>query len=350
MTTTDDPLGALEARGLVSPIFGAFIEEPPDLVADGAILFVFPQRVRALLASLQRQTDLRDRVFVTHGLASVGVMCASRDEVDRVVSQLSEFGAGYECWPLKGNAVDVAGIERMEPPQASLLPDPAERLEFAGLPYEAATQVRQFERTMARLRQVVLRYMPEAAELLESLAKFMAVSLDDLNEIAGSDSLGDVQRSRHIVTGMVEMNAGLSMMVAQAEAGTVPLLSPNSAVAEYSLLGIGSAWRGLYGLYRFLHSIFASARLVARLDDVYCNAAAFDPHTLRNNSTYDDWHDSRCSSYLSAGSGGSPRDARARSLLQLAPGLPRDVHNDERGVAGATCLRVEGVESAHAEP
>ena len=135
VTTTDDPLGALEARGLVSPIFGAFIEEPPDLVADGAILFVFPQpRTSSACEPPAADRPPRPRVFVTHGLASVGVMCVSRDEVDRVVARLSEFGAGYECWPLKGNAVDVAGIERMEPPQASLLPDPAERLEFAGLP------------------------------------------------------------------------------------------------------------------------------------------------------------------------------------------------------------------------
>ena len=152
--------------------------------------------------------------------------------------------------------------------------------------------MRQFERTIARLRQVVLRYMPEAAELLESLAEFMAVSLDDLNEIAGSDSLGDVQRSRHIVTGMVEMNAGLSMMVAQAEARPcLPLaeLGGRGVLAPGNRLGV--AWSLRAVSVPPLNLRVGSPRCSPRRRVL--QRCSIRPHTLRNNSTYDDWHDSR---------------------------------------------------------
>lgn len=286
-----DPSPRLRTRGLASPYYGAFGGRPPRPAEDCEILFLFLVDPVSALATIEGSWVRAERscVFITHGHASVGVITPDLSLIEKSKGLLGEHG-GFEQWSVRHGVLEPHGVQVAEP-------SPSRQIEVAlevpdELSYEAATQLRQLASNLSALAPIAERYFPEFAPTLDAFVDHAATSVEQLLALDDATSLRAVQERHQVVSGLVELNAGISMLYAQAGGGSVPLLRPSSAVAEYSLLGIGHAWRGLFGLYRNLHKVFTEAALLDALDGVFRGGHSVRSLVLRDAPNFDDWYQS----------------------------------------------------------
>lgn len=291
--TQQEPTAALAVGGLASPYFGAFGSGPgPAVGGDDHLVFMAVRSPREVLARIQAKwvrVD-RDRVFVTHGLACVGVS-GNSDLAARALDLCAEFRGGFESWRLSAGLIDEQCRDFRGPVPEYVFSRSCE-LPDGGLPYEAATQVRQFRANLAHVGPCAALYFPEALPALAELEGHVATAIEHLVELGASQTMKHIQERHQIVSGLVELNAGMAMVSNQATGGVLPLGGCSSPVSEYSLFGIGTAWRAVFAVYSHLNRVFADAKHLARLETKLSEGHTVRSHTLRGNADYLDWKDS----------------------------------------------------------
>lgn len=291
ITSSLDPSPALLARGLASPYYGAFGGPTPRPTATSEILFFFLLDPAATLAAIEGTwtRDDRSATFITHGHASVGLITEDPALVDKA-KHLIDADDGYEHWTLVDGRVNQRQISRREPSSRVAI-DPTFEVPEE-LSYEAATQLRQLSSNLAMIWSLAERHFPEFEQAAFAFGEHARTSIDQLILLDGDGSLSAVQERHQIVSSLVELNAGIAMLYAQAAGGCYLLRGPCSAVAEYSLLGVGHAWRGLFGLYRHLQAVFAESAHLDMLDEVFRARHTVRSLVGRNALNYDDWYNS----------------------------------------------------------
>lgn len=282
---------AVGAGGLVSPVFPAFEESTEDLGAHEALLLCFARSPAQVLSTIQNELprELRSRTVASYGLASV-LLFGGIDELRDVAATLEPFVQAWELWPLHDSVLTEADISRFVREPAP--PDFA-WIDSSDLPYDAACQVRQLNTNLALAIHRASVFTPELVGAFLGVAQAASGLVDELRVINGdAPSLDSVRKHHYYLSRLLEVNAGLSMVVSQTLGGIPPMMNSEYPVAEYSLLGIGAASRALWSFYNHLRGNFASANHVQRVATNYKSIAAFDPCLNWNDLDYSRWEQS----------------------------------------------------------
>lgn len=268
---------AVSRGGLVSPVFPAF-QLPLDELDDAAtgLLLCFPEDPAGFLSVIQNELprDLQSKTMISYGLASVIVM-GQVDELRDLASAQQDRLTAFELWPLTKLQLVEREIERYARDATStpLVPIPT-----ASLPYDAGCQVRQLNVNLALALHRAATYAPELVGAFTALAEAVALLVDRFRPAGGSDwTVDDVRQHHYYVSRVLEVNAGLAMVISQTLGGVPPLLSSEYPVGEYGLLGIGAATRALWSFYHHLRRCFLEANHAGRLAENAHKLAPFDP-------------------------------------------------------------------------
>jgi hypothetical protein len=289
--TSPDPTPCLGSEGLASAIFGAFEAPAPAVPADGVIALLFADSPRQLLndAMVNLPAHAKSSMFVTHGLACAGIVSASIEDAEATIDLLGESVSGWELWPIAGGVLAPDNMVHRPPPQRAY--EPLATIDETDLPFESVAQVRQLNANLQMLAAKASRYAPE---LLPTLHKVSSLGTETAGAIRSliatdGDDLSLVQLRHDSTALLVELNAGVTMLYSQLLTGGTPLVRESYPVAEYSLLGIGTASRALMGLYRHLNGVFGSSNYLARIEAAYETGEAFPAWVSRLNLDYGVW-------------------------------------------------------------
>ena len=281
---------ALKVGGLVSPVFAAFGTRA-DITGATGLLLCFAASPHSVLKFIQNELprDLQEQTMVGYGLASV-LLAGDAIELREHAAALQPILNAWELWQLEEGVLTTSTIERyVRSGEKPWMP----QISADSLPYDAACQVRQLNASLALAAQRAAIYTPELAAAFRALADSAATLVDKLRDIAAAEpTVTTVRRHHYYVSRVLEVNAGLAMVISQTLSGTVPLLNSDYPVGEYGLLGIGSAARALWSFYNHLRRCFAAADHVNRLAESGPGLAPFDPFVTFADLDYTLWDDS----------------------------------------------------------
>jgi hypothetical protein len=278
---------AVAHGGLVSPVFPAFGEPTDGLDGSSGLLLCFADSPSALLSVVQNALPRRhrSRTLMTYGLASV-LVAGDIDELREIESNHRDLVAASELWPLSSGKLVATDIERQVRQVEQVVLNPIERDD---LPYDAACQVRQLNVSLALAIHRASVFTPELTAALQAIAA-AASDLVDALPAAGEDwTVDDVSMHHYYLSRLLEINAGLAMVISQTLGGVPPLLNSEYPVGEYSLLGIGTAARALWSFYHHLRRCFASANHAQRLRVNGESVVSFDPFVNSQSLDYTKW-------------------------------------------------------------
>lgn len=282
ITIGDDAAALLcSSSARVSPLFPAFGVGPdPELPNQGYVAFLFPRSPRAVLTTIANEfaEDVTARIFVTHGLASVVVIDSERQAVGAVITAVASHLYAYEVWPVNSGVVERSAIEvALTQSGAQGSRGIPSLVNDDNLPYEAASQVRQFNANLMYFWQRSSPYCPEYEDLTEWLCEAVRDITEMIREIdaKATDDVAVPPRLHHDISLLVDINSTLTILNSQLVAATPPILESGYPVGEYSLLGIGSATRATWRLYAHIARVFTAADHVGRLQRAG-RTAAFD--------------------------------------------------------------------------
>lgn len=279
------------ARGaLVSPIFAAFGGELPTVDPDGVVAFLFAAAPPRLLARVENEcsAEVRASTFVSYGLASVGIV-GSSDTLRAVMDCVEHQLLAVEVWQLTGGNVreDEVAVTVF---QTSKVGSECPELSSDGLPYEVACQVRQLQANLQLALYRAHHFAPETTPGLLRVANSGARLVGTLHQVAGeTPTLDSVSLHHYLLSSLLELNAALSLVISQTLGGNPPLLNSEYPVAEYGLLGVGTACRGLWGLYEHLRGAIDHENHIEKARTLYPATAAFDPFLNWQHLSYHSW-------------------------------------------------------------
>ena len=280
---------AVRHGGLVSPVFPAFGEATQGLDGASALLLCFADSPSALLRAIQNQLprQYRSRTLISYGLASV-LVAGDIDEIRALEAGHRDLIAASELWPLSGGKLALGDVERRVRPAQAVVLEPIERND---LPYDAACQVRQLNVSLEMAIHRASVFTPELVAAFTSISA-AASDLVDALPAAGDDwTVDDVSKHHYYLSRLLEINAGLAMVISQTLGGVPPVLNSEYPVGEYGLLGIGTATRALWSFYHHLRSCFVQANHAHRLRVNGASVVPFDPFLRLRDLDYTKWKD-----------------------------------------------------------
>jgi len=264
----------------VSPIYPiGDVAEDFQLPSSGHLVFLFSRSVRGVLNRLERRDGHGVRVFASHGLASVIAVLDADADVDTLLQELEDQLCAAEVWPLQeGTVVERNTIVRHWQ-NDGIATTEIEDIAATNLPYEVRTEVEQFNLNLkyfwARAEQFAPEYEDLAIWLHEAVSDAAKAVASYAQAHTDPASLADPQQHYGRVSLLVEINACLTMLNSQAMGVTPPLTEATYPIGEYSLLGIGSATRAVWRIYRHMSDVFADAQHLDRL------------HAMRDGAPFD---------------------------------------------------------------
>jgi hypothetical protein len=196
-------------------------------------------------------------VYFTIGLASLVLVNFEPKRLSDLAEALAEFSSEY--WPIKSGKLLATAIVTNAVPARSDAPYDIQ------VPPAIDAELKVYtEQIAASLRSLWVSYglyFPDERETLRQISKqaqeFISLYSEVHRNIAtGSGSLSDQKKSNAITSALVEISAALSYAVTQGTSGSLPVLSNRSPFPHHSLLGVGSAIRGITKYTRYLESAF----------------------------------------------------------------------------------------------
>lgn len=239
----------------------------PSLVGVSTAVFLLPSDTPKLLAALLNDFDatVASSTFLSYGHASVVLLLASKSSWALVEPRVRTFLAGLEIWSIDGDFEPVATvIELNRPPDQIEVAQPTD-LPVAGLSFEAAAQVRQFNANLAVLGRTVRHYAPSVWPLITNLHVRVGEIIDQLVGLTDKTDAVTIRQCVVFESVLVETNAVTTLYCSQLGSGTLPLGRSRFPVGEYSLLGIGVPVKAAWEFYYHLSQIFAQNNHVGRL-------------------------------------------------------------------------------------
>ncbi|WP_344778497.1 hypothetical protein [Nocardioides panacisoli] len=280
----------MDATARVSAVYPLANEADAPLPSSGYLVFLFPRSAQTVLSKLTRHVGEGIAVFASHGLASVILVVtggpdsetdadgAERTRIDDLLDLVDGDLCAAEIWPFEGETVleTQTTVRHWSPASA---PATFEDVEASDLPYEVRTEVEQFNLNFQYFWARAYKYCDEYEDLAAWLQETVSDIARTVAAYARADtdpaSLDNPQQHYGLVSLLVEINACLTMLNSQAVGVTPPLTQSSFPVGEYSLLGIGSAARAAWRIYRHMSDIFANAQHLDRL------------HAMRHGAPFD---------------------------------------------------------------
>lgn len=259
-----DELGQDTEDWSASPVFHFGGVKHDTLPRNCLLLFLFPNSVRGLGYQLARSFGRSPTagLYLTHGLASV-ICIGQRTTIERIRKSIEGQVLAWEQWSVRKKAGNVDDIEiwRKSPPDLK----PLAQIADDHLPEIAATQVRQFNANLAILFGQASRYAPDLMPLFLSAHQSMIDVTQEIRKLNTSARFTSYKNIHSKTSELIEVNAALTMLLSQSFSAMPSVLHSRYCVAEYSLLGIGGALRGIWRLYKHLEDAFFEGGLVQRI-------------------------------------------------------------------------------------
>jgi hypothetical protein len=287
---TKSPEDAARLGGLVSPIYPAGGTSPVDVLPRACrISFYAPASPRRRLNELLRTSaESYQGVFVSHGVASIIVIAEESDPIWAVTERWTNDPS--ESWWIADSELLRSEVH---------MPDSSADFAMGGvdlslIPQGIAGQLRQAITNLTALTPIVSAYAPEMVCLIKAMELGVADTASRVKSLVNSGlSEGDLAViSNFHVERIVELNHALSALRNQAFSGVFPLGTSVCSVAEYSLLGIGSAVRGLWRHYEHLSENTSKANLPGRLRSSHQSGGPFNYFKNRTLLDFAEWRDS----------------------------------------------------------
>jgi hypothetical protein len=280
---------AVGRGGLVSPVFPAFRVATDDLDPSvTGLLLCFPESPSALLTFIQNEMPrgLASRTMMSYGLASV-VLIGEVNELRDFATHQRPFLRASELWPLQNRILNDKDIERFVRDVPS---EDRAAIATGGLEYDAACQVRQLNVNLAFALHRASVYAPELVGAFGEIGDAAARLVEKLRfDPGGPQTTDEVRQHHHYVSQVLQVNAGLAMVISQTLGGTPPLLNSEYPVGEYGLLGIGAAARALWSFYHHLRRSFLDANHGSGLSEKAKTLPPFEPFLNWAELDYNVW-------------------------------------------------------------
>jgi len=269
----------------VSPLFSV-APDPFEPTGTFLVGFIFVEHafhdIGWLLNELPQ--NHHNKLWFSHGLASVIVLCEEEIVIDEVMNILHDRIRAFEIWEstpalkLKG-----AKVCSPEPYDTSLLEIPV----ADGLTADVKYALQEFSHSVKAAMHRAAQYAPSQMIIFERLVTAVSTIVEGLSFLTNPtthqtewfsssdiESLiaDEVQRKKHfdfLASQLVQINSALSYIVSQAYSGAVPILEHECHIRSFSLLGVGTAYRALSSYARHVEMIFEQHPIVEVIRTVY---------------------------------------------------------------------------------
>lgn len=263
----------------VSPIFPILPGEPisPDFEGAASVGLFFFDRPFAVIGLLLNElpADQAAQVWFSLGLASVVVVTRDADLLGTIASVCSEELRAFETWDVSNGTITGTEARYFATPApvpselytlgdySRLSPDVRGVLdEFAICLHAAVTRAAQYlPQELVVYQRLVLAVNQTIQELFFLETAEGPVPLTLPKDLVTDLPKHRTERQRRIhqrVDQLIQLNSAFSYVISQQFGGTSPVLGHESHVRRYSLLGIGTAVKGLAAFTRWVERAFVA--------------------------------------------------------------------------------------------
>jgi len=315
-----NPLPVTPTR--TSPIYQVYAGETAvDFAALGnsKVLFLFTLDSFFLLGLVQdilKGSPLLERVFISHGLASIVVIARSQEDVKAVLTAANGHVVAHEIWHLRDSEISKTEFEthRQATSVAGAFKWPLDRLDHEeGVFFGGAAHV------LSTSLQTAQQFIPQYVPLLDAVATDVKCVLytllfleakcedvelravlqpayddkQDLEECLSNLSATRKDAALSIITvhqlkdEIVQMSAILRTFAQQAIGGIPPLLESSCEPGPTSLLGVGAAFAALFATYDFVQRTFSRVPFDRIVRRTFVSRSA--PPLQANPAAYEEW-------------------------------------------------------------
>lgn len=289
---------------------------------SGKILFIFVQgSAYSALGSLIEQSidsDLKKRIHITKGLASIVVLIDNNTESDLILGHLQDRLICYEIWEIESS--EIIQQDHSEPKGDKSICDQI-LLDYNDLSIEYSKVFTELVSSLNQLTSAACFFYKESIDMIEQVyflvndflcqIKYLSneISENEFRQIFNSQYRGSNRdadfekelsnlrecrghtvkkniRLHQIKDSTFQLSALVQTLARQAFSGVPPILNSSFESGENSLLGIGEVYLGLIKLNSFILSTFAS---LSHLDDIEAFLAKTPTPPLPDNKNLGGW-------------------------------------------------------------
>lgn len=264
-----------------SPIY-RITEEPvsSDELEDfqnGAILFIYVQSLfesYSVLSYLFEEPTVS--FWLSNGLANLVLISPDASKLNAIKDKLQDTNVvnAYEIWNIKDNSIAESEYNLFPTIKPEILDLKLE--DFSG---ELLFIAREFVSGIGNILNKCSFFTPQFIEhyccVKRKGVKLLSDALAVEKKLKDSPSIYDESLFTSYISDLVEINSVISYSLTQGFAGTPPILENPAVMQSYSLLGIGTNYKGYLSLYNHVHSIFKHFNIPEILKGKYNSDGGF---------------------------------------------------------------------------
>ncbi len=206
-------------------------------------------------------------LWYTHGLASVLVISPDQNSGSVVKTHLNSSFTAHETWKVSASILQSADNGTALPQEAVSLTLP----DYSNLSVELQTELDEFSTSLHTALSRCSVYGKDYLPVFQGIEELGVKLIDELlyidrlaaetqpnrQEKAAATKLLEIQQVYNRARSeIVQLNAALAYTISQWFSGCVPILEHECQVRQESLLGLGTAARGVMGILYRVEQIF----------------------------------------------------------------------------------------------
>lgn len=280
----------------VSPVFPVKLDVRPPLQINGRWhlgFFCLANPAEQIGKILEvGSPGLAEKIFFTHGLASLLALTQDRSEIDEIrrLTRQDLFAAEY--WELEDGI--LKGSQVHPPRRVAALPEGLKITSVEGLTSDLQALLVEFwcciqtalQRSAAFAPSMISTFVAHLhvvndiiyeLRFLGDLEAEAPVTMDSkMVALLKGDPVAQQKRRNQRTDQLVQLNSSLSYVISQAFAGSLPILRHESQVRTYSLLGVGSAELAISRFSQHVMSQFGGFPIHEAIEERFPYAAGIE--------------------------------------------------------------------------
>lgn len=275
------------AEGRWSPMY---LVSAPDALATlssqitGTFWLLYDNRPVQLAAMLQRRIPdaIPHGLFLTHGMASVVLLLQHPDpalDPSTLFAERSDLSA-IERWTVTDGRLISHIIERDTPgtPKPPFT-DSLKRVTCSSVPRGILRRIHDNTLVVGRVLELSAKHRPRYAQGITDLQQRVRRLFGDIDSASGRVSTGDLAAWRSLQSSaysLTHLNSMWSCCLSQGLSGTPPVSEHYGLLPSYSLFGVATAYKALWGLTHFIEEGFRRYDVMSEMRTRYHTKTSSD--------------------------------------------------------------------------
>jgi hypothetical protein len=270
----------------LSPVFPVNPEKATVASLQNATIFGFFTLDSPFLAIGESSASLQERIWFSHGLASVILPSVDVAEITGLAGQWKAQLRAVETWTFTDGRiqsnVEFASPATVEDKHCQLVP-------FSTLKNtDLLTILGEIQLNVFELAGQAAQHLPDYLQTLERVVQAINEIIHELHWFEDTSKPAPKSFSKRMMEGLrsapadrihrrinqrvdtlIQINSSLTYILSQAFYGTSPILENRTLIGTYALLGIGTAWRAMSRLTAHIESTFDKFPIVKAVKQYY---------------------------------------------------------------------------------